>query len=251
MPNERDIPSDPRPDGRGWESRLDAWGASKQAGEVSGPLRETIERKLAASLGPVKALPSTRWLALGFLAVFVVGAAICVQATGKAGLRLMNVAQIAAMATIFAGGAIGFSIILAQRMIPGARTWISPGALWPLAGIVVTAGIAWAFPWSFDGAPPSEGWPCSAMETAIAIPGAALFWLIARQGAPFIGPGFGAALGAFAGLLAMTVMQFQCMFQHAPHLLIWHAGAAAALTGLGALSGAVARQLKSRSGRSR
>jgi hypothetical protein len=246
MPNDRDILSDPRPDGRGWESRLDAWGASIPAGEVSGPLRETIERKLAASLSPVKALPSTRWLALGFLAVFVVGAAICVQATDKAGLRLMNVAQIAAMATIFAAGAIGFSIILAQRMIPGARTWASPGALWPLAGIVVTAGIAWAFPWSATGVFLSEGWPCSAREAEIAIPAAVLFWFIARRGAPFIGPGFGAAVGALAGLLAMTVMQFQCMFQRAPHLLIWHAGAAAVLTVLGALSGAIASRWSGR-----
>jgi Negative regulator of sigma F len=239
MPNERDV-----------ESRLDAWGASKPAGEVSGPLRETIARKLGASLDPVKTLPTTRWLALGFIAIFVVVAAICVQMTDKAGLRLMNVAQIAAMAAILGAGAIGFSITLAQRMIPGARTWISPGALWPLAGIVVAAGIAGAFPWGFAGAPPSEGWPCSVMEAAIAVPMATVLWLIARRGAPFLGPGFGAALGALAGLLAMTVLQFQCKFQQSPHLLVWHAGAAAALAGFGALSGAVARQFESRRGRS-
>jgi hypothetical protein len=235
MPNDRDI-----------ERRLDAWAASRSGDEVPVSLQQGIERKLTASLNPVKTLPSTRWLALGFLAIFVVGATICVQATDKAGLRLMHVAQIAAITAIFSAGAIGFSMALAQRMIPGARAWISPGALWPLAGLVVAAGIAGAFPWGFAGAPPSEGWPCSAMEAEIAIPAAVVLWLIARRGAPFVGPGFGAAVGALAGLLAMTVMQFQCMFQHAPHLLIWHAGAAAALTGLGALSGAVASRWSGR-----
>lgn len=262
MPDKRDIPSDPRPDGRawesrldadgrGWESRLDAWGTSRRADEVPVYLQEKIEQRLAASLNPVRTLPSTQWLALGFLAIFVVGAAICVQATDKVGLRLMNAGQIAAMTTIFAAGAIGFSVALAHRMIPGARTWISPAALLSLSGIVLTAGIAWAFPWSATGVFLSEGWPCSAREAEIAIPAAAVLWLIARRGAPLVGPGFGAAVGALAGLLAMTVMQFQCMFQRAPHLLIWHAGAAAALTGLGTLSGAVARQFKSRRGRSR
>ncbi|HEY6345085.1 MAG TPA: NrsF family protein [Bryobacteraceae bacterium] len=248
MPNERGIKRDKELD---VESRLEAWGASKPAREVSSPLRERIERKLAASLNPVKTLPSARWLALGFLAIFVVGAAICVQATDNYGLRLMNAGQIAAMTTIFAAGAIGFSVALAQRMIPGARALISPGHLLLLSGIVLAAGIAWAFPWSATGAFLSEGWPCSAMEAEIAIPAAVLFWFVARRGAPFIGPGFGAAVGALAGLLAMTVQQFQCMFQRAPHLLIWHAGAAAALTGLGALSGAVARQFESRKGGSR
>jgi hypothetical protein len=225
---------------------LDAWGASKQAGEVSGPLQEKIERKLAASLRPVKALPSARWLALGFFATFIVVALIYIRTADKYGLRLMNAGQIAAMTTIFAASAVGFSLALAHRMIPGARTLISPGALLLLSGIVLATGIAWAFPWSATGVFFWEGWPCSAREAEIAIPAAVLFWFIARRGAPFPGPGFGAALGALAGLLAMTVMQFQCMFQRAPHLLIWHAGAAAALTGLGALSGAVARRWRER-----
>jgi hypothetical protein len=239
------------PGDRDTERRLDAWAASRSGDEVPASLQQGIERKLAASLDPVKTLPSIRWLALGFLAIFVVGALTCIEMTDRWGLRLMHVSQIAAMTAIFGATGIGFSMALAQRMIPGARTWIAPGALLALAGTGVAAAIALAFPWSATGVFLSEGWPCSAMESAIAIPGAVLFWWIARRGAPFIGPGFGAALGAFAGLLAMMVMQFQCMFQLAPHLLIWHAGAAAALTALGALSGAVARQLKSRSGRSR
>jgi hypothetical protein len=227
-------------DDRDTERRLDAWAAARSGGEVPASLQQGIERKLAASLNPVKTLPSARWLTLSFLAIFIAVALTYIQAADKYGLRLMNAGQIAAMTTIFAAGAIGFCIALAQRMIPGAGTLISPGALLSLSGIVLAAGIAWAFPWSATGAFLSQGWPCSAREAEIAIPAAALFWFIARRGAPFIGPGFGAAVGALAGLLAMTIQQFQCMFQRAPHLLIWHAGAAAALTGLGALSGAVA-----------
>ena len=79
-------------------------------------------------------------------------------------------------------------------------------------------------------APPNNPWTNAA-------PAAVLFWLIVRRGAPFRGPGLGAAVAGLSVFLALTVVQSQCMFQQAPHILVWHAGIAALLIICGALAG--------------
>ena len=75
------------------------------------------------------------------------------------------------------------------------------------------------------------------MELMIAVPATVIFWLLARRGALFASAGLGAVLTGLAVFLALTPLQFQCMFQQAPHLLVWHAGTAVVLIGLGALIG--------------
>ena len=49
-------------------------------------------------------------------------------------------------------------------------------------------------------------------------------WLIVRRGAPLAVGTLGATIGAAAGLLGVTVLQFRCPLQEAPHLLVWHGG---------------------------
>ena len=46
----------------------------------------------------------------------------------------------------------------------------------------------------------------------------------ANAGAARLAPLLGATLGATAGLLGVTVLQFRCPLQNAPHLLVWHGG---------------------------
>ena len=58
----------------------------------------------------------------------------------------------------------------------------------------------------------------------MAIPGGVLFWLLARRGVPLSAGAFGGTLGAIAGLLGLTVLQFHCLYQNAAHLLVWHGG---------------------------
>jgi hypothetical protein len=70
----------------------------------------------------------------------------------------------------------------------------------------------------------SRGWPCLALGSAIAIPGGVLFWLLTRRGVPLSASAFGGTLGAIAGLLGLTVLQFRCIYQDAAHLLVWHGG---------------------------
>jgi hypothetical protein len=79
------------------------------------------------------------------------------------------------------------------------------------------------------------------MELAIAIAATAGFWLLARRGALFASARLGATLTGLAAFLALIPLQTQCMFQQAPHLLVWHGGSALLMVGFGALVGNLRR----------
>lgn len=217
------------------ERKLETWAASHSDAELRPEVQRKIRGLLTSSLIPVKPLPSHSKLALGFLAVFAVCAVGLIAVMGKAGFHLMTGAQMGLMAAILGGGGILFSLALAWRMVPGSGRGLPLSLVLALAGIGVIGGIALFFPWQVSHAFVSEGWPCAAMELMIAVPATAIFWLLARRGVLFASAGLGAVLTGLAAFLALTPLQFQCMFQQAPHLLFWHAGTAAVLIGLGAL----------------
>lgn len=219
------------------ERQLETWAASRSDEEASPEIQRKVQGTLASSLTPVKPLPSQSRLVLAFLAVFAACAGGLIAVMDKAGFHLITGAQMAWITAILAGGALLFSLTLAWRMVPGSRQGFPISLVLALTGFGVIGGIALLFPWRTPRAFVSEGWPCAAIELMTAIPAAIVFWLLARRGALFGGAGLGAALGGLAVVLALTVLQFQCMFQQAPHLLVWHGGVAAVLIGLGALIG--------------
>ena len=199
---------------------------------------------LASSLTPVKPIPSQSRLVFTFVAVFTVCAVGLIAILNKDGFHLMTGVQMGLMAAILAGGGILFSFTLAWRMVPGSRWRIPFSLALTVSGLAPIAGIALLFPWHTSSAFVSEGWPCAALELTITIPSAVVYWLIARRGALFASSGLGASLTALAVFLALIPVQFQCMFQQAPHLLVWHGGAALLLIGLGTLIGELASHLR-------
>jgi hypothetical protein len=219
----------------GLERKLETWADSQSNAELRPEIQRKIQGLLTSSLTPVKPLPSQSGLFLVFLAVFAACAAGLIAVMDKAGLHLMTGAQMGWIAAILTGGGILFSLALAWRMVPGSRQGLPISLVLALSGIGVIGGIALFFPWQASHAFVSEGWPCAAMELVIAVPATVIFWLLARRGALFASAGLGTVLTSLAAFLALTPLQFQCMFQQAPHLLVWHAGTAALLIGLGAL----------------
>lgn len=222
------MPEDPL------ERRLQAWAAS-QPGNLQPELERRLHAALAGSLAPVRALPSPRILALGFFAVFVLLGAVPIAILRMARVHLMTDSQSAWMIAIFAGAGFLFCLDLARRMIPGSRLRLPLLPVLALSGLAAIGGFALLFGWGEAGAVVSEGWRCAALEAAIAVPAAGIFWLLARRGVLFLSSGLGAALGGVAVFLALAPVQLQCMFPKAPHLLIWHVGPAAILIGCGAL----------------
>ncbi len=235
------------PQEHGLEGRLETWASAPPDTELSPETRRKVQAMLASSLTPVKPIPSQGRLVLTFLAIFTVCAVGLIAILNKAGFHLMTGIQMAVMAAILVGGGILFSFTLAWRMVPGSRWRLPFSLVLTLSGLVPIAGIALLFPWRTSGTFVSEGWPCAALELIIAIPSAIIYWLIARRGALFASPGLGASLTALPVFLALIPVQFQCMFQEAPHLLIWHGGTAALMIGLGALMAELMRRHRSTS----
>jgi hypothetical protein len=219
------------------ERKLQAWAASQSNAELRPEIQRKVRGLLMSSLTPVKPLPSQSKLALAFLAVCAACAVGLIAVMDKAGFHLMTGAQMGWMAPILAGGGILFSLALARRMVPGSRQVFPLSLVLALSGIGVIGGIALFFPWQPSHAFVSEGWPCAVMELMIAVPAALVFCLLARRGALFASAGLGAVLTGLAIFLALVPLQFQCMVQQAPHLVVWHAGTAAVLIGSGALIG--------------
>lgn len=202
--------------------------------EITPAVYSRIRRTLQATLEPVSPLPSTRALAIRFLVAFGLFALPIGGILGFAGFHRMGLAQLIGVTVILAVGAAALSFSLAWEMIPGS---LMPFSTW-VAVVVLAAGflgcIGILFPWRTPKAFVAQGWPCSVMGAGIAVPAALLFWMLVRRGTPLSRETLGGALGALAGLLGVTVMQFSCSRQEAGHLLIWHGGVllATTLTGI-------------------
>ena len=190
--------------------------------ELPPDLPRKITGTLTASLRPVKPMPSNLVLALQFVFIFVLVAAGMIGLMGVSGLRTLHPSQALGMIAILAVEVVLLSLVLAWQMRPGSRQRIPAKLSWACFGAGFLTGAALLFPWRAAPSFVSQGWPCLLTGSAIAIPGGILFWLLARRGIPLSPTAFGGTLGAIAGLLGMTVLQFRCIYQHAAHLLVWH-----------------------------
>lgn len=212
--------------------------------ELSADFPRKISAVLTASLDPVKPMPGTRTLVLQFAAVFLLLAMALIGLMGVTGFRSLHFWQAAGMVAILALGVTLFALVLAWQIRPGSLKKVPAPLAWLLFGLGFLAGAALLFPWRTE-----EGWvssvflaqgtPCLWMGSAIAVPCGILFWMLSRRGVPLSGAAFGGSLGAMAGLVGVTVLGFRCIYQNAPHLLVWHGGILLVTTAAGALLGRV------------
>jgi len=210
---------------------------------VSSELSQRIQSQLVASLAPVRPVASIRVSVLRFLAIFLAFAAGLVATMGTAGLRQMSAGQLLGSGLLLAAGAVLSSLSLARQLAPGSRRGIPTWLAMALFGGAALACITLLFPWREPGTSIALSWQCSLREFAIAAPAAALLWLLLRRSAPALSPtALGASVGAMAGLLAVTVLQFGCVYQQALHLLLWHWSMLAIAAGTGALLGRFSNQ---------
>ena len=226
------------------ERRLESWLQSEANAGMSPVTQDKIVRMLRPSIAAVKPISSQRRLTAIFLGIVFLFVAAAIPVTGWMGIHLMTGAQMACMLAILIAGAVLLSFSLASLMVPGSPMRFSLSGVLALSATALISGIALVFPWRILGPFLAEGWRCAVLEVAIAVPAAILLWLVVRRGAPFPGPGLGAAIAGLSVLLALMVVQSQCMFPQAPHLLVWHAGIAALLIICGALAGLASRRFR-------
>jgi hypothetical protein len=192
--------------------------------ELSADLHRKISGTLAASLEPVKPIPPTAALAGQFASIFLVFAAALIAMMGVTGFRTLHAWQALGIVAILAVGVSLFSLALAWQIRPGSLQKIPARLSWAYFGVGFLTGAALLLPWHGAEAFVSHGWPCLLAGSAVAIPGGVLFWLLTRRGIPLSPVTFGGTLGAIAGLLGLTVLQFRCIYQDAAHILVWHGG---------------------------
>ena len=194
------------------------------APELSPELHGRVSGAISASLRPVKPIPSAAALAGQFASIFLVFAAALIVMMGVTGWRTLSVWQALGIFAILAVGVSLLSLVLAWQIRPGSLQKIPAELAWSYFGVGFLTGAALLFPWRGTEGFVLRGWPCLLAGTAVAIPGGVLFWLLSRRGVPLSAGTFGGTLGALAGLLGVTVLQFRCIYQDVAHILVWHGG---------------------------
>ena len=93
----------------------------QEPSELTSELRSRISRTVQQSLEPVKPLPSTRLLTLGFLLIFGAISAALVGLSGLGGMNKMGNMEFAVMLGIIAAAAFLVALTLSREMAPGEK----------------------------------------------------------------------------------------------------------------------------------
>lgn len=213
---------------------------------ISPALHWRIARPVLMSLRPIEPLPPPRVSIAQLIVLFVVFSGVLVAVTGTAGIARASALQVVGTGVLIATGVFLFSVMLARQMRPGSYQPVPAHTVLVAFGLGLFTAIGVLFPW---GTPPSfvaQGWPCLLGGVGVAVPAAAILWLVVRRGAPLSMLTMGAMLGATAGLLGVTVLQIKCPHQEALHLLVWHGSVLGIATGTGVLAGWLARHFSRR-----
>jgi negative regulator of sigma F NrsF-like protein len=207
--------------------------------EFSPDLQRQIIDAIGDSLRPVRPLPAVGVLSGQFAAIFLLFAAALIAMMGVMGFRTLHAWQVLGIVAILAAGVALFSLALAWQIRPGSQQKFPASLSWACFGVGFLTGAALLFPWRGTEAFVSRGWPCLLAGSAVAIPGGVLFWLLTRRGVPLSAGTFGGTLGAIAGLLGLTVLQFRCLYQDTAHLVVWHGGVLVLSIAAGVVAGLV------------
>ena len=209
-----------------------------------GPASPELERRIVEdihkSLQPVSRLRSISGLTAQLSMVFLLAALALTGMMKQVGWTAMSAGQVAGISAILALGVVLLSRSLAWQMTPGSPQRIQGWAAIAILGGGLLVGMILLFPWRTPEAFVLRGMHCLRVGLALAAPAAALFCWMARRGAALNLTIIGATLGAIAGLLAVTILQFTCNLQDFAHLVTWHGGVFAISALLGAIVGRIA-----------
>lgn len=215
-------------------------------GSVRPELEQRIIHTIQGSLKPVSRLRSTSMIAVQLVVAFVLIAAAVTSMMKVAGIEAMNLPQLIGISLILTLGVALLSLSLAWQMKPGSLQRIPARAAIGILAAGLAAGIVLLFPWRTPEAFLVRGWHCLRAGLALAVPAALVFAFLARRGARLSLGMLGGTLGAIAGLLGVTVLQFTCALQDLGHLLVWHGGVLVISTLAGALIGRSVSSLSAR-----
>ena len=187
---------------------------------------DRIRKTLAASVKPVRPLPSNAVMMMMCVGAFAGLAILLAFPAGFSGFakmsasgRWMDYSALLLIALVMAGSVV-------EQMIPGSRRTMRPVWLIVIAMLLLSVASLVLFPDSGLDAHPfvSRGIPCLRYGVLCAIPGGALTWILMRCG--FVTDPVSGAIsaGAFSGLLGTAALALHCPILNAAHIIAWHVG---------------------------
>jgi hypothetical protein len=198
---------------------------NRAAGPEPDPaLLDRIAGSIGSTLKPVRPI-APRWaIAAGMSGICAAVAVAGALLLGPHGIQKMHAAEIALIFPI-----LGLLIWCgAQRcveeMIPGSRRrvarWVFP--------VAACAALLLVFALLFQDYRAerfvSQGLVCLRAGLLQAIPAALGGWFLLRRGFAVNAVAAGFAIGAFAGLAGVSMLELHCVNFEAPHVMVWHTG---------------------------
>jgi hypothetical protein len=217
-------------------------------GVVSTGTEHSIVETIRGSLKPVRRLRSTAAVAVELVVVFLLISVAVISRMKVVGVAVMTPPQLIGISTILSLGAVLLAVSLAWQMRPGSLRRIQEWAAVGIPAAVLLAGIVLLFPWKTPEAFVVRGWRCLRVGLILAVPAALAFGLLVRRGAPLSLKSLGGTLGAIAGLLGVTVLQYTCDLQNIGHLVVWHGGVFVLSTLAGVVAGHCLSRTRARIG---
>lgn len=205
----------------------------------SGTLRQRIAASLRHSLEPVVPLPSDRKLIIRFAAVFSLLSLAVAGMMGGRAIHALDWWQIAGVLAIVSTTGFLLCRSLSRQMVPGSSQRMSLKWLLLLVPVALALTATLLFPWSSTNISVRRGLPCLDRGLLIAVPAGVLFWLLVRRGAVLSLSLAIATTGSLAGLVAVAVMQFNCLVLDSAHIAVWHTGFPVILSVFGFVLGKV------------
>ena len=217
---------------------------SPDTAELAPELRSRINRSVQQSLEPVKPLPSTRLLTLGFLLIFGLISAGFVGISGLRGADAMGNMEFAGMLGVIGAAAFLVAFTLSREMAPGEKRVLTAPRLFLLLLAPLFLAASLLFPWDFSRNVLPLSWRCFRNGFMFSLPAAGLVVMLLRRGAVLSLGVVGAGAGLLAGLVGVVVLHFGCGMNNAAHVALAHLGIPLAGAVIGAAIGRLLHRVR-------
>ncbi|MFL6416592.1 MAG: NrsF family protein [Bryobacteraceae bacterium] len=226
---------------------VDASSMFPRVAAPSADLMSEVIESMRADLRPVRPLARASKYAALLAGVLLCAFGVATYSMAPYGWDEMGPFERISVLGALALGAVVCGRALVKQMIPAARYHVRPQLIPTLVVGVLAIGTAALFSFEREDAFWASSRICLEIGLGIAIPIAALVWLVLRKGI-FLSPALtGATAGVLAGLVAAGALEVHCPNLNALHILASHLG----ITVCGGLLGLVIGRLAASRGRYR
>lgn len=195
----------------------------------SADLMTRLAESMRSDLRPVRPLASPATFAIILAGILFGALGIATYSMYPYGWEEMGALKTTAVLAGLASAGVVCAWSLLKQMTPAARYRVRPQVLPLLIVGGLATGTAILFGFEREDDFWASSWICLKIGLSIAVPTAALVWLVLRKGV-FLSPALsGATAGVLAGLVGVGALEVHCPNLNAWHILVSHLGVAVVL----------------------